>query len=162
MSATERIPTRVSDRELTRRWTAVRRAMAEHAIDALVMQNANDWLGGYVKWFTDLPANNGYPRSVIFHADDHMTIVEMGPFDERRRLDGSDVINRGVGEILTTPSFLSIDFTQNYDGALVAGVLRHRGYRTIGTLGGGAFPQRFAATIEHELAGHARLVDATR
>ena len=35
-------------------------------IDALVMQNNNDWLGGYVRWFTGTPANNAYPRSVLF------------------------------------------------------------------------------------------------
>ena len=52
---------------------------ASAGIDALLMQNNNDWLGGYVKWFTDFPAYNGYPRTVIFHADDAMTVVDMGP-----------------------------------------------------------------------------------
>ena len=50
--------------------------MGERKIDALVMQNSNDWLGGYVKWFTDLPANNGYPRAVVFHADAPMSVVD--------------------------------------------------------------------------------------
>ncbi len=53
----------ISDAELNRRWKAVRAGMAERGIDALVMQNNNDWLGGYVKWFTDFPAYNGYPRT---------------------------------------------------------------------------------------------------
>ena len=68
----------ISDAELERRWKAVRAGMAERGIDALVMQNNNDWLGGYVKWFTDFPAYNGYPRSVIFHAADAMTVIEDG------------------------------------------------------------------------------------
>lgn len=161
MTKFDRITTRISDRELARRWTEVRAAMAERAIDALVMQNANDWLGGYVKWFTDIPANNGYPRSVIFHANDLMTIVEMGSFDGRRWLDGTDPVHRGVGEILGSPSFLSVDYTQGYDAALVADVLRHRGYRTIGSVGGGAFPHRFAAILEQEMAGRATFIDAT-
>ncbi len=37
--------------------------MAERKIDALVMQNNNDWLGGYVSWFTDTPPDNGYFRA---------------------------------------------------------------------------------------------------
>ena len=35
--------------ELERRWSAARKEMKERKIDALVMQNDNDWLGGYVK-----------------------------------------------------------------------------------------------------------------
>ena len=59
MDTTGRIPVRISDDELLRRWTAVRAAMQGLGIDALVMQSTNDWLGGTVKWFTDIPANNG-------------------------------------------------------------------------------------------------------
>jgi hypothetical protein len=50
------------------------------------MQNTNDWLGGHAKWFTDLPANNGYPRTVVLHADAPMSVVEMGPSNARREL----------------------------------------------------------------------------
>src|SRR3954447_8423051 len=98
--AEERIATRISDAELQRRWIAVRRDMAERSIDVLVMQSANDWLGGYVKWFTDLPAHNGYPRTVLFHARAPMTLIEMGPSGARRALDGADPTHRGVEEIL--------------------------------------------------------------
>ena len=81
----ERIVNPISDQELERRWNAVRAGMRERGIDALVVQNTNDWLGGYVKWFTDVPAYNGYPRSVIFPAADLMAVVEMGPRGEPRR-----------------------------------------------------------------------------
>ena len=158
---TERIATRVSTRELERRWTAVRAAMAERGIDALVMQNTNDWLGGTVKWFTDIPANNGYPRSVVFHAGDLMSVVEMGPFGARRRLDGTDEIHRGVGEMRFTPSFTSISYTQDYDARLVAEILKPRGYRTVGLVGGGALPHRFVTLIGEGLAGQSELVDAS-
>ena len=46
----ERLLNPISTRELERRWAAVRKAMAERKIDVLVMQNSNDWLGGYVRW----------------------------------------------------------------------------------------------------------------
>src|SRR5262249_32216158 len=74
----ERLLNPISTRELERRWTETRNGMAERKIDAMVMQNSNDWLGGHVRWFTDTPLSNGYPRSVIFPASDLMTVVEMG------------------------------------------------------------------------------------
>ena len=86
MSATERVETPISMQELERRWAAVRKEMEARDIDALVMQNSSDWLGGYVKWFTDVPAHNDYPRNVIFHRDDLMTVVEMGARDGRDKL----------------------------------------------------------------------------
>ena len=36
---------------------AVQGCARARQIDALVMQNTNDWLGGHVKWFTDVPAS---------------------------------------------------------------------------------------------------------
>src|SRR5881392_36439 len=106
--ASERITAAISDRELERRWRAARKEMDERKIDALVMQNANDWLGGYVKWFTVLPATNGYPKTVIFHAYDPMTLIEMGGTGVVRKLQGADPIHRGIGEVIGSPSFLSV------------------------------------------------------
>ena len=133
--------------------------MRDRQIEALVMQCTNDWLGGYVKWFTDLPANNGYPRSIIFHADGPMTIVEMGPSGVTRKLD-CDQLHRGVSEMLCTPSFLSIAYTHAYDGQLVLSTLRHRGYRKVGFVGKGALPNAFVTCLQ-EGATEIDFVDAT-
>lgn len=140
MEPNERILTRISGQELERRWSAVRRQMHDRGIDALVMQSANDWLGGYVKWFTDLPATNGYPRTVIFHAGASMTVVEMGPFGARRTLGGGDALHRGVGDLLTAPSFLSVEYTHGYDADLAVDALWNHGARAIGFVGKGALP----------------------
>ena len=43
----ERLFNPISTAELERRWAAARKEMAERKIDALVMQQNNDWLGGY-------------------------------------------------------------------------------------------------------------------
>lgn len=161
MTQNERRLTPISDAELERRWTAVRKEMRERNIQALVMQNNNDWLGGTVKWFTDLPAVNGYPRSVIVHASDLMTVVEMGPRGVRRKLDGSDKVHRGVGEIAYTNAFTSVAYTDAYQAEIVADELKRRGYRTIGWVGAGAIPHRFASHIERQLSGYAKFVDAT-
>ena len=39
--------------------------MEKEKIDVLLMQNNNDHMGGYVRWFTDMPATNGYPNTVV-------------------------------------------------------------------------------------------------
>ena len=111
---TEGVLNPISDAELDRRWTALRKAMAERGVGALVVQSSNDWLGGYVKWLTDHPATNGYPRTVLFHADDFMTVIDMGPRGGRRSLGGNDPIHRGVGEIVTTPAFPSVAYTNSH------------------------------------------------
>jgi Xaa-Pro aminopeptidase len=157
----ERLFNPMSDAELRRRWKAARAEMAARGIDALLMQNTNDWLGGHVKWFTDLPAVNGYPRSVIFHVTDLMSVVEMGSFGGRRTLDGSDSVHRGVGEILFTPGFTSVAYTDNYQAELVAQDLKRRGVKTVGWLGKGAIPHAFVAFVENALSGRATFVDAT-
>jgi hypothetical protein len=133
-TALERITTAISDQELARRWQAARKEMSGRKIDALVMQNANDWLGGYVKWFTDIPATNGYPKTVIFHTADPMTVIEMGGFGVVRKLKGTDPIHRGIDEVIGAPSFLAVNYTDNYHADCALSVLRARGYRTIGLL----------------------------
>src|SRR3954464_10362166 len=152
-TASERITTAISDRELERRWQAARNEMRERNIDALVMQNANDWLGGYVKWFTDFPATNGYPKTVIFHAKEPMTLVEMGGSGMVRKLKGADPVHRGIEEGIGSPSFFSVNYTDNYpaDGALV--VLKPRGYRTIGLVGPGSMPHAFVTHLKEGLSG---------
>jgi Xaa-Pro aminopeptidase len=157
----ERLLNPISTRELERRWAATRKEMAERKIDALVMQNNNDWLGGYVRWFTDTPLSNGYPRSVIFPAGDLMTVVDMGARGVRRKLDGGDAINPGVGEMIFTPSFTNVAYTDEYQAELVGAELARRGYRTVGWVASGAMPHKFVARIERELNGKAKFVDAT-
>ena len=91
MTMDERLLYPISTAELERRWAAARKAMAERHIDALLMQNSNDFVGGYVRWFTDTPASDGYiPRSVIFPASDLMITVDMGGKGVRRKIDGRD------------------------------------------------------------------------
>jgi hypothetical protein len=80
MSLSERLNNPISTAELERRWAAVRTAMERDRIDVLMMQNNNDHMGGYVRYFTDMPATNGYPNTVLFPRDDEMTVVCQGPF----------------------------------------------------------------------------------
>ena len=56
----------ISDQELERRWNAVRTRMKEEKIDALVMQDTNEWNGGYVKWFTRYSRQERQPHDRYF------------------------------------------------------------------------------------------------
>lgn len=159
MTDIERVATRISGAELERRWAAVRTEMSARGIDALVMQNASDWLGGYVKWFTDVPAHNDYPRTVIFHRDDLMTVVEMGATGRRDKVDGKDINNPGVGELIYSPSFFSIAYTHYYDPLLIAEELKRRGYSTVGLVGRGALPSALVDAIRDKVG--ATLVNAS-
>jgi Xaa-Pro aminopeptidase len=146
----ERLQTPISTAELERRWRLVRAAMKREGVDVLLMQNNNDHMGGYVKWFTDMPATNGYPNTVIFPVDDEMTVVAQGPFgggeataqgDQPWPVRGRDVKPpgaqtwRGVKRILTTPSYASAHFTKNYDPELACKALKPFAKATIGFVG---------------------------
>ena len=65
--ADERLCNPISTQELERRWTAVRAAMPERKLDALIVQGANNLAGtgGYFRWFTDAPASASNPRTVL-------------------------------------------------------------------------------------------------
>jgi Xaa-Pro aminopeptidase len=143
-----RILTRISQAELSRRWNAFRQAMKKLGVDAVVMQNTNDWLGGYVKWFTDLPANNGYPRTVVFYADAPMSVVEMGPSNIRRTFSSDETLHRGVGEIMHTPSFTSIGYSDRDDAQLAIEALRCHENRAIGLITPGALPYAFVSALK--------------
>jgi len=136
MQLSERLVSPISTAELERRWAAVRAAMAAQKIDVLLMQNNNDHMGGYVKYFTDLSATNGYPMTVVFPQDDDMTIVNQGAFGMVKELThAGDGIRRGVKRWMTTPSYASAHYTASYDPELAAQALSPYAGGTIGLLG---------------------------
>jgi Xaa-Pro aminopeptidase len=135
MALSERLQTPISTAELERRWKAVRAAMARDKIDVLVMQNNNDHMGGYVKYFTDMPATNGYPVMVVFPRDEEMTVVCQGPFGGHEHPGANDPVWRGVKQVLTTPSYASAHYTKDYDPELGAKALAPYAKGTIGLVG---------------------------
>jgi len=151
MNQDDRRITRISTQELERRWKLVRDHMNERALGALIVQTERDFTGGYVKWLTDVPAY--YPRTVIFHASDLMTVVEHGAAGLRRNLDGQDTDNPGVGEVITTSAFPSVNYTQTYDAEAVSDVLSRRGYRKIGLVGAAGMRHGFVSYLGKTQSG---------
>src|SRR5262249_35978098 len=136
MQLSERLSTPISTAELERRWPAVRRAMEAANIDFLLMQNNNDHMGGYVKYFTALSATNGYPMTVVFPRDEDMTLVNQGAFGMVKDLPHEvDGVRRGVKRWMTTPSYASVHYTTSYDAELAAQALAPYAGGTIGLVG---------------------------
>jgi Xaa-Pro aminopeptidase len=157
----ERLNTPISTAELERRWKAVRASMKDNKIDVLVMQNNNDHMGGYVKYFTDIPAGNGYPNTVVFPRDDRMTLITQGPFDGSQSLPtGGDGMRRGIAQVLTTPSYASAFYTQDYDPALAAKALAPFAQATIGLVCTYQIGLATGEYLKREFP-HARFLDAT-
>lgn len=150
----------ITTSELERRWSVARAVMAKNGLDALVMQGREDWMGGYVRWFTDIPALNGYPRTVIFYVDAPMSIVEMGAFETVRELNGTDPDLRGVGTLYGTPSFVSILPTLDYDAELAVRDLARHGAKRIGLLAPAALPTSLTKALSEGLPG-VETVDVT-
>ena len=156
----ERLNTPISTAELERRWTAVRAAMERERIDVLVMQNNNDHMGGYVKYFTDIPAGNGYPVTVVFPRDDLMTVVMQGPLGGVEIPPPGDSVRRGVKRVLTTPSYASAFYTNDYDPELAASALAPYAKATVGLVCTYQMSLAMGDSLRRRLSG-ARFVDAS-
>jgi Xaa-Pro aminopeptidase len=158
----ERINTPISTAELERRWAAVRAAMADQGIDVLLMQANNDFMGGNVKYFTDLAATNGYPVTVIFPVDEPMTLIHQGGFDQEIDVPAEgDGLHRGVGKVMMTPSFAAAGYTVKYDAELAAKALAPYTARTIGLVGLGQIPIGFLDHLRDGAFANTKFVDAT-
>ncbi|MBI2357993.1 MAG: aminopeptidase P family protein [Deltaproteobacteria bacterium] len=161
-SPSERLHHPISTEELERRWALVRAAMEEREIDVLLMQNNNDFMGGYVKYFTDLPATHGYPQTVIFPRKDSMTVIVQTRFGEDQQLPPEgNWLRRGVKRVLGAPYFSSAYYTLAYDAELAAKTLEPYARGTIGLVGRGTLP---VSLIDHLRSGrlaNSKLVDAT-
>jgi Xaa-Pro aminopeptidase len=160
--ASERVNHPLPARELERRWALIRAAMEERGIDVLLAQANNDFMGGYVKYLTDLPATNGYGLTVVFPRDEPMTVIGQGAFglDQRLPPEG-DGVRRGVGRLMGVPSYASAHYSAGYDADLAAAALE--GYRgaTIGMLGTAAISFALIDRLKRGSLSKAEFFDAS-
>ena len=144
----------ISTTELQRRWAASRAAIKAAGLDAIVLQSSEDWMGGYTRWFTDTPATNAYPRSVIFPAEGLMTTCEVGIFGGEWSYNGEHPEFRGIGKRVSTPSFNgAVDYTTRYDAEVMANEIKRAGYRRVGMVGAGGMYHGFAQGLKDLLPG---------
>ncbi len=149
----------ISTRELERRWAAVREVMKRHKVDFLLIQNSEDYLGGYVKWFTDMPAVHGYPVSVIFPVADGMTTFWHGS-SHPEEVGPPAYLLRGVKKRVTTPIMLALNYTTSFAAEQVVKELK--GYKNcrISFVNEGAITTGFTRYVRQHLRS-ATFVDIT-
>jgi Xaa-Pro aminopeptidase len=155
----EKMTLSASDRELERRWKAVRARMAEEKMDVLVMQNSNQHLGGYVQYFIDIAARNAYPMTVIFPLKEEMTTITCGgkpPGD----FGPPAWTMRGVRNRLTAPYFPSLHYSAAYDAELAVQTLKAWKGGVIGLVNKATMNGMYYEYLLKNLPG-ARFVDAT-
>jgi Xaa-Pro aminopeptidase len=160
MSATaDTVLVRIARRELERRWALVRKRLQERDLQALIVFESDDFLGHHVKWLTDRPVMNSYHAAVVFHRDDAMSLIEHGPLGATRKSAGDDPDYPGIGEILTTASFRTANFTHAYEAQRVLETVKRRGYRRLGLAGLGQMPYAFVKALSDD--GALELSDET-
>lgn len=158
----ERINTAIATSELERRWSAVRAAMQAQRIDVLLMQNNNDHMGGYVKYFTDIPATFGYPVTVVFPRDDRMSVISQGPIGAVVSLPPEgDGLRRGVKHSMTTSSFASAPYSLAYDAKHAETALAPYAGATVGLVGLGTLPVSLVDHLRRGVLSRANIVDAS-
>ncbi|MGH7763636.1 MAG: M24 family metallopeptidase [Candidatus Dormibacteraceae bacterium] len=158
----ERVNHPLPTRELERRWALIRHAMEERGIDVLLAQANNDFMGGYVRYLTDLPATNGYPLTVVFPRDEPMTIIGQGAFGlDQKLLPQGDGVRRGVGRLMGVPSYASAHYTAAYDAELAARALERYAGATIGWLGTAAISFALVDGLQRSHLARATFLDAS-
>jgi len=155
----ERLATSISNAELERRWNAAREVMRERKVDFLLVRNDEEFLGGNVKWFTDIPARHSYPYTVVFPADDEMTLISVGPPSPGEPAPPAWAV-RGVKQRLSAAYFASVHYTGTYDAELAVGVLKEKKRATIGLVGRSYIPISFYEYLRKHLVGY-KFVDMT-
>ncbi|NLI93310.1 MAG: aminopeptidase P family protein [Peptococcaceae bacterium] len=138
----EVIPWSCSDQELERRWDATVKVMEEKGVDYLVVAQRSDYLGQYVKWFTDMPTWDEYGATVIFSKDKEIvTIYSGGGFDEEQQpwrpanVFPESYCCRNVIRRWSRGYFPSLNYTAAYDAEIVVHELKDIGRIKVGIVG---------------------------
>lgn len=138
--------------ELERRWAIARELMREHGLDAVVVQGSNNLngVGGHYAWFTGLSAAGSYPQTVVFFANEPMTVVRHGAFNATAAYDPASPLTYGIAHYLGTPTFPSVHYTLAYDAGLVADTLRKKHARKVGLVCPGTMYGGFLEALRKE------------
>jgi Xaa-Pro aminopeptidase len=113
-----------------------------------------------VRWFSNQPATNGYPNTIVFPANEGMTLIEQGPFGGQRVSTVAELQATGIARRLTTPSYASIHYSGAYDAEPAAAELKRLGARRVGFVAASAMYHSFGHALRQTLA-EADVVDAT-
>jgi Xaa-Pro aminopeptidase len=127
----------ISEQELERRFRAVREAMEKGKFDCLIMQNNNQFIGGYTRYFTGLPATS-YAMTVLFPLNTGMTILSHGapafPGPAAFPPGPPEWAVYGVKERINFPYVPTLARTNEMDAKAAVDTLRKLNVRSLGVV----------------------------
>lgn len=149
----------LSQHELERRWKAVRERMVTRGITHLVIQSQQRYVGGYFRWFTDLPGAN-YHITAVFPVDEDMTIISHGAGAPAPASAPPEWALRGVKERINTPAFPNVWWEDAWDADKAVEVIRRRKPGKVGLVGLGNMSAALYENLKNGLQG-VEVVNAT-
>lgn len=142
----------LSQHELERRWKAVRERMAARGISHLVVQSQQRFVGGYLRWFTDLPGMN-YHITAVFPLDEDMTIIAHGAPAPASPSSPPEWALRGVKERINTPAFPNVCWEDAWDADKAVAVITRKKPNTVGLVGLGNMSAALYENLKKGLRG---------
>ena len=142
----------ISQHELERRWKALRERMAAKKIDYLVVQSQNRGVGGYFRWFTDLPGGN-YPNTAVFPLEGEMTIISHGPASPAPPANPPDWALRGGKMKFNTPAFPNVWWEDAWDAEKAVEFMLRKKPRKVGLVGLGNMSAALYENVKKGLPG---------
>ena len=142
----------LSQHELDRRWKAVRERMAKKGVDCLVVQSQQRFVGGYFRWFTDIPGQN-YHITAVFPLDDDMTIISHGSPAPAPPASPPAWSLRGVKERVNTPAFPNVWWEDAWDAEKAVEVMKRKRAKTVGLVGLGNMSAALYENLKKGLPG---------
>jgi Xaa-Pro aminopeptidase len=122
----------ISEHELERRFKEVRKAMEKEKLDCLIMQNNNQFLGGYTRYFTGIPAVNSYTMTVIFPLNTEMTTISHG--GPPLPANPPEWAVHGVKERISLPYIPTLTRTNDMDAKAAVDTLKKLNVKSLGVV----------------------------
>ena len=142
----------LSQHELERRWEGLRKRMAAKKIDYLVVQSQNRGVGGYFRYFTDLPGGN-YPNAAVFPLEGDMAVISHGPASPAPPANPPDWALRGGKVKFNTPAFPNVWWEEGWDAEKAVAYMLKKKPRKVGFVGMGNMSAALYANIMKGLPG---------
>lgn len=155
----QRIRYPMSDREMNRRWACIQKAMQESGIEVLIAQNADQYLGGYFRYLTDIPTEQSYPMSVLFPAKGKMTTITSS--SRNHPLPPAWFSDRGVEQRLAAPYFRTFNYTDLYDAEIMKEYISDHGFKTVGLIAPSLLNYKMVNYLKESLGPQVEFIDAT-
>jgi Xaa-Pro aminopeptidase len=149
----------LSQHELERRWKGLRERMAAKKIDYLLVQSQNRGVGGYFRYFTDMPGGN-YPNAAVFPLKGEMAIISHGPASPAPPQNPPDWALREGKIKFNTPAFPNVWWEDGWDAEKAVEYMLKKKPKKVGLVGLGNMSAALYENVKKGLPG-VEFVNAT-